>query len=84
MITKSQDRLLGLALVALLATVGGELLGSTPLLTTGVTGFFLAVAGLFVLMTVTLVVAVGRSSGPDMRPPIGTDRARVSTASGDR
>ncbi|QHS16562.1 hypothetical protein GWK26_05010 [haloarchaeon 3A1-DGR] len=72
MTTTSQDRLLGLTLVALLATMGGELLGMTLLVTIGVTSFFLAVAGLFALMAVTLVVGVSQLSGPDMYDPILT------------
>lgn len=74
MTTKSQDQLLGLALVALLVTIGGEILGATLLVAVGVTSFFLAVAGLLTLMTVSLAVGVSRTSGPDMRAPVLADR----------
>ena len=74
MTTKSQDRLLGLTVVALLAAFGGEFLGSAFLVAVGVAGLFLALAGLFALMTLSLVVGVSRTSGPDMRDPILADR----------
>lgn len=74
MTTKSQDRLLGLALFALLVTIGGEILGMTLLVTIGVPSFFIAVAGLLALMTVSLVVGISRTSGPGMRAPVLADR----------
>ncbi|TKX78575.1 hypothetical protein EXE53_20495 [Halorubrum sp. SD626R] len=72
MTTTSQDRLLGLAVLALLAAVGGDLLGTALLTRVGVTGFFLAVAALLAVMTVTLVVGLTRASGPDMRDSVVT------------
>ncbi|WP_241996624.1 hypothetical protein [Halorubrum sp. SD626R] len=84
MTTKYEDRLLGLAVVALLAAVGGELLGATLLVTVGVTGFFLAVGGLLALMTVTLAVGLSRVSGPDMSDPELADRVGLSMSSGKR
>lgn len=77
--TKTRDRLLGLTLVALLATIGGELLGMTLLVTIGVTGFFLALVGLFAIMTVTLVVGVSQTSGSKIYDPTLADRACLST-----
>ena len=79
MTTKSQNRTLGLAVLAILAAIGGELLGAPLLVSIGVTGFFLAVAGLLALMTVSLVVGVSHISGPDMRDPVLTDRDPLST-----
>ncbi|WP_144926972.1 hypothetical protein [Halorubrum salsamenti] len=74
MTTKSQDGLLGLTLVALLVTLGGDLLGMTLLVAVGVTSFSLALIGLLALMTVSLVVGVSRTSGPDMHDPLLADR----------
>lgn len=84
MTTKSEDRLLGIALVALLAAMGGELLGMTSLVGIGLTGFVLAVTGLFALMTVTLLVGLGRTSGPDMSGSILTERTPLSTRPDER
>jgi hypothetical protein len=77
MTTKTEDRLLGLALISLLATFGGELLGTALLVTIGVTSFFLAVAGLLAVMAVTLVAGVSQTSGPDMHDPLRADRTRL-------
>ena len=74
MTTKTEDRLLGLAVAALLTTAGGELLGVSPLVTLGVTGFALALIGLFVVMPLELLVGLSRTSGPDMRDAAVTDR----------
>lgn len=71
----SQDRLLGLAVVALLTTMGGELLGVSLLVTAGVTGFFVAVAGLLAVMTFALIVGVSRTTNPDMLDSPIVDRA---------
>ena len=74
--TKSEDRLLGLAVAALAATLGGELLGSQLLVTAGVVGFVVAIVTLFAVMSVVLAVGVARSpdlNGPDLAP---TDGAR--------
>ena len=79
MTTKSQDRTLGLAVLAILAAIGGELLGATLLVTIGVTGFFVAVAGLLALMTVSLIIGVSHVSGPDMRDPVLADRDPLPT-----
>ena len=84
MTTKFEDRLLGLAVVAFLAAMGGELLEATLLVTVGVTGFFLAVGGLLALMTVTLAVGLSRASGPDMSDPELADRVDFSTSAGKR
>ena len=81
MTTKIRDRFLGLTLVALLVTIGGELLGMTLLVSLGVTSFFLAVVGLFALMTVTLVVGVTQRSGTVTDDPVRTDGARVPAPS---
>jgi uncharacterized membrane protein YgaE (UPF0421/DUF939 family) len=74
--TKSEDRLLGLALAALLATIGGELIGSQLVMTVGVTVFALSLATLFAVMTVVLVVNVARSSSLDALDPALTERPR--------
>jgi uncharacterized membrane protein YgaE (UPF0421/DUF939 family) len=71
----SQDRFLGLAVVALLGTMGGELFGVDPLVTLGVTGFFVAVAGLLATMTLALIVGVSRTANPDMLDSPIVDRA---------
>ena len=74
--TKSEDRLLGLALAALLATIGGELIGSQLVMTVSVTVFALSLATLFAVMTVVLVVNVARSSSLDALDPVLTERPR--------
>jgi len=74
MTTKLEDRLLGLAVAALLTTIGGELAGAAALVTLGVTTFALALAGLLVVMTLSLLVGLSRLSGPDMQPVPSTDR----------
>ncbi|TQQ82848.1 hypothetical protein EGH24_05250 [Halonotius terrestris] len=74
MTTKTEDRLLGLAVAALLTTAGGELLGISLLVAAGVTGFALALAGLFVVMPLSLLVGLSRISGPDMRDATVTER----------
>ena len=79
MTTRTQDRFLGLTLVALLLTLSGELLRMTLLTTVGVTSFFLALVGLFALMTVTLVDGVRQRSGRDIYDPVLADRASSST-----
>ena len=84
MSTKSQDRLLGLALLSLLVAFGGDLLGMTALIAVGVASFSLAVAGVLALMTVTLVIGVSRVSGPDMHDPTLADRASVAPAPDER
>lgn len=81
MTTKAQDRLLGLTLIALSVTIGGEMLGMTLLTTVGVTGFFIALLGQFVLMTVALVGGVGRRSGRKTYDPVLADQALTSTPS---
>ena len=75
MTTKTEDQLLGLAVAALLTTIGGELGGVAALVTLGVTTFALALLGLLVVMTLSLIVGLSRSSGPDMHPVATTDRA---------
>jgi len=65
--------MLGLTLLAFLVTIGGELLGMSLLIAIGVTSFFLAVGGLMALMTVSLIVGLSRTSGPDMDDPFSTD-----------
>jgi len=71
-----QDRLLGLALAALLATIGGELIGSQLVTTVGVTVFALSLVTLFAVMTVVLVVNVARPSSLDALDPTLTERPR--------
>ncbi|WP_280587573.1 hypothetical protein [Halorubrum sp. Boch-26] len=73
--TKAEDRLLGLAVAALVTTIGGELLGSQLLVTVGVVGFAVALLALFAVMSVVLAVSVGSTelNAPD---PRATDRAR--------
>ncbi|QKY17672.1 hypothetical protein [Halorubrum sp. CBA1229] len=78
MTTKSQDRALGLTVLAFLVAISGELLGVSLLVTIGVTGFFLAVAGLLALMTISLIVGVSHISGPDMRDSVLSDRDPLS------
>lgn len=76
MTTNTADRLLGLALLALLAAAGGELL-AVPLLTAvGVAAFFGSLAGLLGSMTLSLLVGISRLSGPDMRPATRFERTR--------
>ena len=74
MTTTLEDRLLGIALWALLLAAGGELLAVPLAVTLGVGAFFLALAGLLVSMTLTLLAGLTRLSGPDMRAPSVTDR----------
>ena len=74
MITEVEDRLLGLAVVALLTTIGGELAGAAAVVSLGVTTFAFALAALLVVMTLSLVVGLSRLSGPDMQPVTSTDR----------
>jgi len=74
MTTKLEDRLLGLAVAALLTTIGGELAGAAALVTLGVTTFAFALAALLVVMTLSLLVGLSRLSGPDMHPVTSTDR----------
>ena len=62
MYTKSENQLLGLALAALLTTIGAELLGSQLLVTVGIGVFALAVVALFAVMSVVLAVSVARGS----------------------
>ena len=69
-----EDRLLGLAVVALLTTIGGELAGAAAVVSLGVTTFAFALAALLVVMTLSLVVGLSRLSGPDMQPVTSTDR----------
>ncbi|MFW6318442.1 MAG: hypothetical protein ACOC06_08255 [Halorubrum sp.] len=76
MTTKTEDRLLGLAVAALLTTLGGELLAIPLLVAVGLVGFFTALPLLFAVMTVTLAVSLKRSSGPEMRDPAIVDRTR--------
>ncbi|ELZ43571.1 hypothetical protein C471_00605 [Halorubrum saccharovorum DSM 1137] len=72
--TKTEDRLIGLALAALVATIGGELLGSQLLVTVGVAGFAAALLALFAVMSVVLTAGVARSlNAPE---PTVTDGAR--------
>lgn len=74
MTTKTEDRLLGLAVAALLTTAAGEVFGISLLATLGVTSFALALIGLLVVMPVELLVGLSRTSGPDMRDAAVTDR----------
>jgi hypothetical protein len=74
--TKTRARFVGLASVALLVTIVGELLSTTLLVAIGTASFFLAVAGLFALMTATLILGVNWRSGPEMYDPALTDRPR--------
>lgn len=74
MITEVEDRLLGLAVVALLTTIGGELAGAAAFVSLGVTTFAFALAALLAVMTLSLVVGLSRLSGPDMQPVTSTDR----------
>lgn len=84
MTTQTRDRFLGLTLVALLVTIGGDLLGMTLLVALGVTSFFLAVVGLFALMTVTLVVGVTQRPGTATYDTVPTDGARSPTPPPER
>ena len=74
MTTIAEDRLLGLAVAALLTAIGGELAGIAALVTLGVATFALALASLLVVMTLSLLVGLTRISGPDMQPVATTDR----------
>ena len=73
--TKSEDRLLGLAVAALAATLGGELLGSQLIVTVGVAVFAVTIVALFAVMGVVLAVGVARS--PELN---GSDRAPTDGA----
>jgi len=74
--TKTEDRLLGLAAAALVATLGGELLGSQLLIAVGVAGFAVAIATLFAVMTAVLAVSVARSPELDAFDPTAAETAR--------
>ena len=74
MTTKLEDRLLGLAVASLLTAIGGEMAGVAALVSLGVTTFALALATLLVVMTLSLIVGLSRTSGPDMHPVATTDR----------
>ena len=74
MTTEVEDRLLGLAVVALLTTIGGEFAGAAAVVSLGVTTFSFALAALLVVMTLSLVVGLSRLSGPDIQPVTSTDR----------
>ncbi|KDS91061.1 hypothetical protein FK85_06620 [Halorubrum saccharovorum] len=74
--TKAEDRLLGAASAALVATIGGELLGSQLLITLGVAGFAVAILALFAVMTVVLGASVARSPELNAPDPTAIDRAR--------
>ncbi len=76
MTTNAEDRLLGLAVAALLTAIGGELAGVAALATLGVTTFALALATLLAVMTFSLLVGLRRTSGPDMHPVATTDRSQ--------
>lgn len=72
--TKSEDRLLRVAVAALLVTLGGELLGSDLLLTAALTVFVLALVALFAVMSVVLVVGVARESElPSFTPELAEE-----------
>ena len=74
MTTKTEDRLLGLAVAALLTTAAGEVFGISLLVALGVTSFALALVGLLVVMPLALLVGLSRTSGPDMHEPTTADR----------
>lgn len=74
--TKTEDRLLGLTVAALAATIGGELLGSQLLVTIGVAGFAVALVALFAVMTAVLALSVARSPELNAPDPTATDRVR--------
>ena len=74
MTTHLGDRLRGLAVVAPLTSIGGELAGAAALVARGVTTFAFVLAALLVVMTLSLVVGLSRLSGPDMQPVTSTDR----------
>ncbi|PAU84542.1 hypothetical protein CK500_03235 [Halorubrum salipaludis] len=76
MTTKTEDRLLGLAVAAILATLGGELLGSQLIITAGVVAFVLALAALFGVMSVVLAVSVARTSDLNAPDPTAIESAR--------
>lgn len=75
MTTNTEDRLLGLAVAALLTTIGGELAGVAALVILGVATFALALAALLIVMTLSLLVGLTHLSGPDMQPATMNDRA---------
>ncbi|WP_195155709.1 hypothetical protein, partial [Halorubrum sp. AJ67] len=60
MTTRTEDRLYGLALAALLATAAGELLAVPLLVAVGVASVFLTVAALLAVVTAALAVGVTR------------------------
>ncbi len=74
--TKTEDRLLGVVSAALLATMGGELLGSQLIITVGVVVFVLALAALFGVMSVVLAMSVARTSELNAPDPTAIERAR--------
>ncbi|WP_418285304.1 hypothetical protein [Halorubrum sp. DTA46] len=74
--TKAEDSLIGLALAALVTTMGGELLGSQLLVTVGVAGFALALVALFAVMATVLAVSVARTPDLTALDSATTDRAR--------
>ncbi|QUO46565.1 MULTISPECIES: hypothetical protein [Halorubrum] len=76
MYSKSENRLLGLALAALLTTIGAELLGSQLLVAVGVGVFALAVVALFAVMGVVLAVSVARGSDLSALDATATERPR--------
>lgn len=73
--TKSEDSLIGLALAALVTTMGGELLGSQLLVTIGVAGFVLSLGALFAVMATVLAVSVVRTPDLTALDSATTDRA---------
>jgi len=83
MSTKAQNRVLGLTVAALLVTIGGELLGMRLLTTIGVASFFVAVVGLFALMTVTLIDGVSQRSKIDVYDPALAEKVSSSTPSSE-
>jgi uncharacterized membrane protein YgaE (UPF0421/DUF939 family) len=74
--TKSEDRLLGVALAALFATIVGELLGSELLMTVGVAVFAHAHVARFAVMSVVLAVHTARLSELNALDPAIVDRPR--------
>lgn len=60
--TKSEDRLLRLAVLALLTTIGGELIGSDLLMTVSLAVFALALVSLFAVMSVVFAVGLAHDS----------------------
>ncbi|VTT86144.1 hypothetical protein DM2_2182 [Halorubrum sp. DM2] len=76
MTTRTEDRLYGLALAALLATAAGELLAVPLLVAVGVASVFLTVAALLAVVTAALAVGVAREPGIEMRDAAVVDRSR--------